>query len=78
MYLEVYSIDGRQKFRQLENDSLLEGKLFEGFNLVEKQGKKLQSALKLRKKSIVTVVYLKILNRKRLLELVDLRTVSLN
>ena len=76
--MEVFSIDGRQTFRSRENDLLLESSIDLKNEKIKSSKNRALSAFRFRKKSVVTVVYLNILKRKRMLELVDLNFSRLN
>ncbi len=78
--MELFIIDGR-KVSQARNNTCLLNVLRENKSDLYRyndNSRTSRAALKFRKKSIATIVYLKIMNRRRMLELLGLYTLSLN
>jgi hypothetical protein len=71
MTMEIFTIDGIIALHYRKNKLLLTFLEIKGQSIIQEQGGISRSALRFRKKSITTIVYLNIRKRKRMLELVN-------
>jgi len=68
--MEIFTIDGRKSQQLKSNLEMLPYSELDAKQNFEKVRSKQNSVFRLRKKSLTTVVYLKIMNRRRMLELI--------
>ena len=76
--MELFTIDGRFALYLQNNKSPFTFTEMEEKSLTQKAGSAFRSALRFRKKTLTTVVYLNIMKRKRMLELISRNNLPLN